>query len=218
MAKLKLIYYMDVLSSWCFAAEEPLARLRERLGGRLDYDWRIAYLFGGGPMGYGRQLSDWYYGRLKTITGITLNGSWREAADDTTWYADLAAQAARELGCTDDRVRLALTRAAMVDGNHLGKRDVAIAVAAQAAGLSAKEIEHAMDDPATTEHMRQTTEEFAKLGVAMQPAFVLRSDIADMAVLSGLVRYETLSSCADEMLDASSKYAEYGGAHPEPAA
>lgn len=217
MGKLKLIYYLDVLSSWAFAAEGPLARLRQTLGDQLDYEWRLAYLFGGGPMGYGVALSDWYYARNKTITGVTFNGAWRESADDTTWWADLAAQAARDLGFTDDKVRLALSRAAMIDGKHLGRRDVAIEVAVQSTGLPAKDIERAMDDPATADHLRETTEQFGKLGVAMQPAFVMRSDIADMAVLSGLVRYETLWSCADEMLDASRKYAEYGERHPQPA-
>jgi predicted DsbA family dithiol-disulfide isomerase len=217
MGKLKLIYYLDVLSSWSFAVEEPLGRLRETLGDRLDYEWRLAYLFGGGPMGYGKELNDWYYARNKTITGITLNSAWRESAEDTTWWADLAAQAARELGFTDDRVRLALSRAAMVDGRHLGLRDVAIEVAAQAAGLPAKDIARAMDDPTTADHLRETTGQFAKLRVAVQPAFVMQNDIADMAVLSGLVRYETLWSCADEMLDASRKYAEYGARHPQPA-
>jgi predicted DsbA family dithiol-disulfide isomerase len=217
MTRLKLTYYVDVLSSWCFVVEPALARLRQTLGQRLDYEWRIAYLFGGGPLGYSAELSAWQYRRNHSVSGATLNPAWRESLDDTTWFADLAAEAARSLGVTDDSVRLALTNAAFVDGRHMGRRDEAVRVAAEASGRAPAAIERAMDDNAVIERMHATTAEYKGLGVEMLPAFVLRNEIADTVILSGLFRYETLGACAEEMLAAADGYAAYDAAHPQPA-
>ena len=63
MPMLTLVYYLDVLSSWCFVAERALGALREQLGERLTLDWRLAFLFNGGPMGYSPQLCAWQYKR-----------------------------------------------------------------------------------------------------------------------------------------------------------
>ncbi|HME82142.1 MAG TPA: DsbA family protein [Candidatus Eremiobacteraceae bacterium] len=217
MTKLALTYYMDLLSSWCFAAEGPLAKLRERLGDRLAYEWRIAYLFGGGPMGYTPQLGAWQYRRLESVSGVKVNPAWRDSSDDATWHADVAAEAARGLGITDDRVRLALTHAAFVDGKHLARREVAIEVAAAAAGVPAEALEREMGDARTIARLQESTASFKALGVEVRPAFVFTNDIGDKAVLSGLFRYESLASCADEMLAAADGYAAYGAAHPQPA-
>ncbi|HZV79809.1 MAG TPA: DsbA family protein [Candidatus Binatus sp.] len=217
MTRLKLIYYLDVLSSWCFVVEPALARLRQTLGQRLEYDWRIAYLFGGGSMGYSAELSAWQYRRNHSVSGATLNPAWRESLDDTTWFADLAAEAARSLGITDDSVRLALTNAAFVDGRHVGRRDEAVRVAVEASRLSPAAIERAMDDTAVIERMQATTAEYRALGVQVQPAFVMSNEIGDTAILSGLFRYETIAACADEMLAAADQYAAFERAHPQPA-
>ncbi len=217
MTKLALTYYMDVLSSWCFVVEEPLAKLRERLGDRLVYEWRVAYLFGGGPMGYTPELGAWQYRRLESVSGVVVNPTWRDSIDDTTWHADVAAEAARGLGITDDRVRLALTRAAFVDGVHLARREVVIEVGAAAAGVSTATLEREMADARTIARLQESTAAYKALGLEVQPAFVFTNEIGDKAVLSGLFRYETLASCADEMLAAADGYAAYGAANPPPA-
>lgn len=215
MSALKLTYYLDVLSSWCFAAESSLARLREDLGRRLDVEWRIAYLFGGGRMGYAPATSAWQYRRLKSVSGVELNPAWRESADDTTWFANLATEAARGLGIEDDRVRLAMARAAMIDGRHVGRKDIALHVAAQASGLRPADLEREMDAPRTEQRMHLTTQSYKALGLQVQPAFVFRNDIEDTAILSGLFRYETLRSCGEEMLAADDGYAAFSAAHPD---
>lgn len=215
-AALQLTYYVDVLSSWCFVAERALAALRERHGKRLDYDWRIAFLFNGGPMGYSPALAAWQYRRLEAVSGVRLNPAWRESSGDTTWWANLAAEAARGLGVTDDRVRLALTRAAMVDGQHVGRRDVAVAVAARAAGLAQDDLEREMAQPRTLERMWTSTNELRGMRLDVQPVFVLRNAIGDAAILSGLFESATLTRCADEMLAAADGYEAYGAANAEP--
>ena len=202
MTSLRLTYNLDVLSSWCFAAEGALAALRERFSARIAYDWRIAFLFNGGPLGYSPALAAWQYRRLQAVTGVTLNVAWRESAADTTWWANLATEAARGLGVTDDSVRLAMARAAMVDGELVSRREVAAAVAARAGGLSVEEVEREMDRPRTAERMWNSTNKLRGMRLAVQPVFVMRNRIDDMAILSGLVKPATLLSCAEEMIAA----------------
>ena len=216
MAALHLTHYVDVLSSWSFAAERALAALRERHRDRLDYEWRIAFLFNGGPMGYSPQLGAWQYRRLEAVTGVKLNPSWRESSADTTWWANLATEAARGLGVTDDRVRHAMSRAAMVDGEHVGRREVAVDVAARAGALDRAELEREMDRPRTAERMWNSTNELRGMRLDVQPVFVLRDSLGDMAILSGLFESATLLRCADEMLAAVDGYAAYGAANPQP--
>ena len=42
--KIKITYYLDVASSWCFLAEPAWAALKERYAGRVDFDWKIALM------------------------------------------------------------------------------------------------------------------------------------------------------------------------------
>jgi predicted DsbA family dithiol-disulfide isomerase len=216
MAALQLTHYVDVLSSWGFVAESALATLRKQHGDRLAYEWRIAFLFNGGRMGYSPALAAWQYRRLEAVSGLKLNPAWRESSDDTTWWANLATEAARGLGVLDDRVRLAMSRAAMVDGEHVGRREVAVSVAVRASGLAKVELEEEMERPRTLERMWTSTNELRGMRLDVQPVFVLRNSIGDAAVLSGLFRPETFMSCASEMLAAVDGYAAYGAANAEP--
>lgn len=217
MTTVRLTYYLDVLSSWCLVAEPALGRLRQECGERLAYDWRIAILFEKQAMGYSRETCDWYYSRTASISGTKLNAAWRESVADTTVPANLAAEAARALGVSDDRVRLALARAAMNDGKKLARRDVATEIAARASGLDPAALERAMDDPATMARIDAATAEFEALGGTMRPTFVMRNDIDDLTVLSGLYRYESLSACFQEMWHAADGVARFNAAHPAPA-
>lgn len=216
MAALEVTHYVDVLSSWGFVAERALAALRERHAERLAYEWRIAFLFNGGPMGYSPELGAWHYRRLEAVSGVKLNPAWRESSGDTTWWANLAAEAARGLGVVDDRVRLGLARAAMVDGEHVGRREVAVAVAARAGGFTHAELEREMERPRTLERMWTSTNALRGMRLDVQPVFALRNSLGDAAILSGLFRPETFMSCADEMLAAVDNYAAYGAANAEP--
>ena len=217
MTTLTLTYYLDVLSSWCFVAEQALGAVRKQFGERLALDWRLAFLFNGGPMGYSPQLGAWQYKRLETVTGVRLDPAWRESANDTTWWANLATEAARSLGVSDDRVRHALSRAAMVDGRHVGRRDEAVAVAVESSGLNRPELEREMDHPRTAERLWTAMMEYKSLPVSVQPTFVFRDDIGDTAILSGLVTVDSLRSCATEMLAAAEIYAKYNAANVPPA-
>src|SRR5690348_929669 len=52
MAHVDLIYYLDVLSSWCHVADYALERIETVYGDAVRVDWRIAQLFDYGPLPY----------------------------------------------------------------------------------------------------------------------------------------------------------------------
>src|ERR1700737_5595954 len=129
---IRLTYYLDVFSSWCYYAEPVLDRLRRAYGSDLAYEWRIAWLNHGGAWNYTPAQLQWYYRRSGSISGIRLNPAHLQSTAEGSRWGDLAAEAARELGAAGDEVRRALARAALIDGRHEEARDPAMAVAAEA--------------------------------------------------------------------------------------
>jgi predicted DsbA family dithiol-disulfide isomerase len=64
--ELKVTYYLDVASSWCFLAEPAWAALKERYAGRMDFEWKIALMDAMGLPTSREQLT-WFYRRSGTI-------------------------------------------------------------------------------------------------------------------------------------------------------
>jgi len=199
MRRVRLVYYLDVLSSWCLVAEGALDKVRREFGDRLEYEWRIAALRD--SFDYTPEQMAFYYRRTHAISGVLLNPVWLESTADGSKWANLAAEAARGLGCTDDRVRLALATGAMLEEKHMSRRDVVVETAAKAGGLDPAVLEKAMDDPAAAERIRASSAEFAKYNVDVRPTFVVRSAISDTSVLSGCWRYELLAQAIRTALD-----------------
>jgi predicted DsbA family dithiol-disulfide isomerase len=206
----RLIYYCDVLSSWCFYCEPNLDKLREKYGSRLWYEWRIALVR---DLPANRAQVEWFYKRSGSISGSRLNPGWLQGAYENL-EPNLAAEAARALGVTDDSVRRALSRAALVDGRPIFRRAEAVAVAASAGALDPGALAAAMDDPATGERIRRSGEEFDALHVDQRPGFVLRSSIGDMAVFSGIWALEPLDVTVRTMLDDVEKYERFAADNP----
>lgn len=215
MRRAKVVYFLDLLSSWCLVAEEALDKVRHEFGDRLDYEWRIAALRD--AFDYTPEHMAFYYGRTHHISGVRLNPVWLESTADGSKWANLAAEAARGLGCTDDRVRLALARGAMIDGKHMAKRDVVVDTAIKASGLDRAALERAMDDPSTAARIRASSEEFAKYHVDVRPTFVVRNEIADTYVLSGCWRYDLLAQAVRTTLDDQDRYDAYMSDNRAPA-
>lgn len=211
---IKLTYYLDVLSSWCFYGEPNLRRLLDVYGDRIDYEWRIALVTEHPPQGFSRQQYDWFYRRSGSISGTHLNSAWRTKEYSSTLVPNLAAEAARELGFSDDRVRLALARAALVEGQPVLEPDTAARVAAAASGVDQSKITEFMNDPRMRERIERTSAEFAALGVDQRPAFVLRSSIGDTAIFSGVWLFEPLNATVHAMLSDADKYAHFEANNP----
>ena len=120
--KLKITYYLDVASSWCFLAEPAWAALKDRYAGRVDFEWKIALMDAAGLPTSREQLA-WFYRRSGMImrSPFMLNTEWLQPGAAEYPVRNFVAEAARDLGVTDDRVRLALATAVLRDGKAADK-------------------------------------------------------------------------------------------------
>jgi predicted DsbA family dithiol-disulfide isomerase len=203
-------YYLDVVSSWCYWAEPAWAELKERYAkAPVEFDWKIALLDESG-IPKSRAQEDWFYRRSGTImrSPFMLNSAWMTGLKEYL-APNCVAEAAKDFGATDDRVRLALMEAAMRQGQNIGDWNVSVAVAAKAAGLDSSALLKAARSAAIEQRVRTATAEFHALQVTQRPTFVFKSNIDDRAVFSGLVKAGPLAATIDAMLDDAAAYAAH---------
>ncbi|MFN2529040.1 MAG: DsbA family protein [Candidatus Baltobacteraceae bacterium] len=217
MANVHIDYYLDTMSSWCLIAEEAIDQLRAEFGTDIELEWKIVQLNEGAPFEASAEKFAWFYGRTKAVTGVQLNPAWHRSMLDSSVFPNLAAEAARSLGVMDDRVRRALSRAAMNDGHHVPNKEVTLDIAARAGGLDKEKLREMMDAHQTLAKIMTNTIELRKLPVKVIPTFVITNDVGDRAILSGFHQHETLAAVVREALQASSRYDEYMARVPEPA-
>jgi predicted DsbA family dithiol-disulfide isomerase len=206
----KVTYYLDVVSSWCYWAEPAWAELKIRYAqAPVEFGWAIALLDESG-MSKSRTQADWFYRRSGTIvrSPFMLNSAWMTHAKEYL-PPNCVAEAARDFGVADDRVRLALMEAALREGQPVGEWEVSVAVAAKAAHLDAAALRKKAQSPEIEERVREATAAFHALQVTQRPTFVLENNIGDRAVLSGLVKVGPLLATLDAMLEDASAYASH---------
>jgi predicted DsbA family dithiol-disulfide isomerase len=211
---MKITYYLEVVSSWCYWAEPAWAELKRRYAGRVAFQWKIAHM---PPEAcpQSQAQAEWYYRRSGTImrSPFMLTGAWFEPGMGPYQVPSLVAEAARNFKVTDDRVRLALAHAAEREGQKVGRWEVAVAVAAKAAKLNrAKLLKHAKS-AAVKARTRASTDEFNALQVNQRPTFLLENNIGDRTVFSGLARLEPLAAAIDAMLADEAAYVSYTAHH-----
>ena len=200
--RLKITYYLDVVSSWCFLAEPAWAALKDRYAGRVDFEWKIALMDASG-MPTSREQLAWFYRRSGTImrSPFMLNTEWLQPGATEYPVRNFVAEAARVMGVTDDRVRLALATAVLRDGMQADQWETATEIGAEAGGIDkVKLLEHARS-PAIEARVRASTAEFHALGVTQRPTFVIDSEIGDRAVFSGFAKLPPLAAAVDSMLE-----------------
>lgn len=200
--RLKVTNYLDVISSWCFWAEPMWQELQRRYPEHVDFEWKIALMDASGfPKSI--EQANWYYRRsgMMMRSPVMLKPGWFEPDLQECLAPNLVAEAARDLGATDDRVRLALTNATVIDGRQTGDWNTAAEIAAKASGIAAKTLLEHAQSPEIEARARATTAEFHALQVTQRPTFVIDSDIGDRAVFSGFARIEPLAAAIDAMLD-----------------
>jgi predicted DsbA family dithiol-disulfide isomerase len=203
----KVTYYLDVVSSWCYWAEPAWAELKQRYAkSPVEFNWAIALIDESG-MPKSRQQADWFYRRSGTIvrSPFMLNSGWLTGLKEYL-APNCVAEAAKDFGVTDDRVRLRLMEAAMREGQKVGDWDVSMAVAAKTAGLDSAALLKKAKSPEIEKRVRAATAEFHALQVTQRPAFVLEDNIGDRAVFSGLVKAGPMASTIDVMLDDAAAY------------
>lgn len=213
-APVTVTYYLEILSSWCHWAEPAWAELKTRYAGQVDFHWKIAAM---NPADFPVSVAqnEWFYQRSGTVTGspYKLHAGWVEPECGGHYPApNLVAEAARDL-LTDpesDRVRLALTHAALREGLRIGSDfALAAAIAAKAAKLDLKRLRKASASAAVKARVAASTAEFHAHQINQRPAFVVTSSIGDKAVFSGLARVEPLAATLDAMLADARRYASF---------
>jgi predicted DsbA family dithiol-disulfide isomerase len=216
---MKITYYVEVMSSWCYWVEPVWAELKKRYEGRVEFDWKIA-LMQPGDFPVSKEQCDWFYRRSGIIvrSPVMLNSGWFDGAEASYTGADLVAEACKDFGFTDDTIRLALSQASEIEGVKVGRIDEAVRVGAKASGIPPKKLKARALSAAVGARVEASTAEFFSHRINQRPAFILEDSIGDKAVFSGLVRIEPIAAAIDAMLSDTAAYAAHAahfGAPPK---
>jgi predicted DsbA family dithiol-disulfide isomerase len=212
--KVEVTYYLDVVSSWCYWAEPAWLELKRRYApAPVEFNWKIALIDESG-LPKSRRQEDWFYRRSGTIvrSPFMLHSGWLTGLKEYL-APNCVAEAAKDFGIDDDRVRLALMEAALRKGKQVGDWEVSAAVAAAAAGLEAAALLKKARAREIEKRVRAATAEFHALQVTQRPAFALKSNLDDRAVFSGLVKAAPIAAAIDAMLDDAAAYASHAAHH-----
>jgi len=211
--------YLDVVSSWCFWSEPTWAELKKRYDGRVEFQWKIALMDPSG-LPTSREQEQWFYRRsgMMMRSPFMLNTDWYDP-NLPEWLApNCLAEAGKDFGFTDDRVRLALAHAALREGKKVSNWEIAAEIAAAAASVDKKELLDRARSPEIEKGVRASTAEFHALQITQRPAFLIDTEIGDRAVFSGVVKLEPLTATLDSMLDDAAAYAAHKAHFGDPLA
>ena len=202
--------YLDVVSSWCFWSEPAWAELKKRYAGRVSFQWKIALM---DPTGLptSREQEQWFYRRSGMLmrSSFMLNTDWYDPSLKEWLPPNAVAEAAKDFGITDDRVRLELSHAALREGKKVSDWNVCAEIGANAGKLDGAKLLEAARSPAVEKRLRESTAEFHAMQITQRPTFVIDTDIGDRAVFSGVVRLEPIAATIDSMLDDTAFYATH---------
>lgn len=208
---MKVTYYLETISSWCYWVEPAWAELKKRYAGRVEFDWKIA-LMRKEDYPVSREQCDWFYRRSGMLmkSPFMLNSGWLEPWREGLFPASsYVAEAGRDFGITGDELRLALAHAADREGLKVASMGPAIEVAVKATGLDPKALRARAESPEVAARIQASTREFFAHQIDQRPAFVLTSEIGDKAVFSGVPRIEPIAATIDSMLADVAAYAAH---------
>src|SRR6266481_4296793 len=202
--------YLDVVSSWCFWSEPTWAELKRRYGSRVQFQWKIALMDPSG-LPTSREQEQWFYRRsgMMMRSPFMLNTEWYDPSLAEWLAPNCVAEAAKDFGITDDRVRLPLAYAALREGKRVGEWEIASGIAAKAGNIDNRQLLERAKSSEVEQRIRKSTAEFHALQVTQRPTFVLDTEIGDRAVFSGIVKLEPLRATIDSMLDDAATYAAH---------
>ena len=202
--------YLDVVSSWCFWSEPTWAELKRRYDGQVQFQWKIALMDPSG-LPTSREQEQWFYRRsgIMMRSPFMLNTDWYDASLSEWLAPNCVAEAGKDFGFTDDRVRLALARAALREGKNISDWNVAAEIGGQAGGINNAELLDRARSAAIEKRVRTSTAEFRSLQITQRPAFVIDTEIGDRAIFSGVVKLEPLAATVDSMLEDAAAYAAH---------
>ena len=193
--------------------DEILVAINQRYGSRVPIVRKIALINDGKPMAAGLEQEKWYYDRCEFVTGRRFNHNWIEKSGQPTWIPNAVIQAAESLG-QGDAVREILKSEGLMEGKPILRREVALELAAKASGLSQSELEQAFNDEKTADTIRASTAEFSLLPANQRPTFLLRSNIEDTVLLSGIYRAEPVLTAIEAMISDEDAYERFRANYP----
>jgi predicted DsbA family dithiol-disulfide isomerase len=203
--------YLDVVSSWCFWAEPAWADLKKHYQGKVEFQWKIALMDKTG-LPTSRKQEEWFYRRSGTLmrSPFLLRTDWYDEPIRAEYLApNCVAEAAKDFGITDDRVRLPLAYAALREGKRVGEWETASGIAAKAGNIDNRQLLERAKSSEVEQRIRKSTAEFHALQVTQRPTFVLDTEIGDRAVFSGFAKARPLTAALDAMLDDAEAYESY---------
>src|SRR5581483_10242479 len=153
--------YLDVVSSWCFWSEPTWSELKKRYEGRVAFQWKIALMDPSG-LPTSREQEQWFYRRsgMMNRSPFMLNTDWYDASLKEWLAANCVAEAAKDFGISDDRVRLALAHAALREGKKDSDWMVCAEIGAAAGQLDKNKLLETAKSDAVEERVRASTAEF----------------------------------------------------------
>ncbi len=189
---------------------EKALRRKRHYDGRVEFQWKIALMDPSG-LPASREQEQWFYRRsgMMMRSPFMLNTDWYDATLKEWLPPNAVAEAAKDFGVTDDRVRIALANAALRDGKKVSDWDVAAEIGAAAGNLEKKKLLETAQSSAVEKRIRASTAEFYAMQITQRPSFVIDTEIGDRAILSGVVKFEPLAATLDSMLDDATAYAAH---------
>jgi predicted DsbA family dithiol-disulfide isomerase len=218
--KISITNYLDVISSWCFWAEPTWAELKRCYSGQVKFDWKIALMDTQG-LPKSRAQEEWFYRRsgLMNRSPFMLRSDWYEPVLSEYLAPNLVAEAARDLGAVDDRVRLALANAILREGApRIRELEMAAEIGAKASGIATEKLLERAHASEIEQRVRASTAQWHALGVTQRPTFVIDTEIGDRAIFSGVIKLEPIAATIDSLLADASFYASHAAhfGHPPP--
>lgn len=215
---MKITFYLEVVSSWCYWARPAWAELQRRYAGRVEFGWKIAKMRAE-DWPASRAQCEWFYRRSGMVrrSPFMLNAGWFEPFNPRRYAAaSYVAEAGRDFGINDDRLWLALSDAADREGLKVCQMDVAAEVGAKAAGLDAVKLKARAESAEVAARIEASTREFFAHQIDQRPAFVITNAIGDKAVFSGLVHLEPLVATIEAMFSDEAAYASHRAHYGDP--
>src|SRR5689334_6348562 len=149
--------YLDVISSWCFWSEPMWAELRKRYECKIKFQWKIALMDPSG-LPTSREQEQWFYRRsgMMMRSPFMLRTDWYDPTLPEWLAPNCMAEAAKDFGFIDDRVRLALSHAALREGKKVSDWEVSAEVAANAGKIDKKKLLERARSPEIEKRVRES--------------------------------------------------------------
>lgn len=147
-----------------------------------------------------------------------LNTDWYDANLKEWLPPNAVAEAGKDFGINDDRIRLAISNAALREGKKVSDWDVCAEIGATAGKIDKKKLLETAKSPAIDKRLRDSTAEFHAMQITQRPTFVIDTEIGDRAIFSGVIKFEPIAATIDSMLADAAAYAAHKAHFGDPPA